>query len=451
MTEHVLPADLDRLVEGRLSARERQHLVAHLLRRCPECAAVIARSGAVGPPAGDGRGEDYDLALDRAFDTALRRTVPRREAMATVAALLAGGRGGSPLSAARLAEPRELPRLQALLEAAAAFRHEDPQAMLRFAKLARYAANRLRMRDYGRQPVADLRALAWAELASAFRVCNELVLADRAINRAIYWCRRGSRSDLLLARVANLLASLLAYQRRFPEGLELLTRVGRIHAEAGDRHLAGRALVKQANLTSWSGDPRKALSLMLRGFKLLDPAREPQLPVVALWNMLTFLTDMGHFRAARRLLWRSRMIVAGVIDPHRVRWVEGQIYAGLSDFPRAEAALREARAGFAEHDQPYPAALVGLDLATLLARQGRYREVFDLAQEMIATFRSLRIAREAVAALLVMQQACVHSKRQLLGVIEIAQSLLRDLERQPARPRDYSGSSPSPSPPTSSS
>jgi tetratricopeptide (TPR) repeat protein len=309
----------------------------------------------------------------------------------------------------------------------------------------------LRMRDYGRQPVADLRALAWAELASAYRVCNELSMADRAINRALYWCRRGSRSDQLLARVADLLASLLAYQRRFPEGLELLSRIHRIHAEAGDRHSAGRALLSQANLTFWNGDPRKALALLLRGFKLLDPAREPQLPVQAVWNMLWFLSDLGHFRAARRLLWQSRAVVAGVIDPHRIRWFDGRIYAGLSDFPRAEAALRQARAGFTEHGQPYPAALVGLDLATLLARQGRYREVFDLAQEMIATFRSLRIAREAVAALLVLQQACVHSKRQLLGVIEIAQSLLRDLERQPARPRDYSGSPPLPSPPSSSS
>jgi tetratricopeptide (TPR) repeat protein len=451
MTEHLLPADLDRLAEGRLSARERQRLVAHLLRRCPECVAVIAGSGAVGPPAGDGRGEDYDLALDRAFDAALRLTAPRREAMDTVAALLAGGRGAGRLSATQLAELRELPRLQALLESAAAFRHEDPQAMLRFAKLARHAADRLRMREYGRQPVADLRALAWAELASAFRVCNQLGLADSAINRAIYWCRRGSRSEMLLARVADLLASLLAYQRRFPEGLELLACVCRIHAEAGDRHLAGRALLSQANLTFWSGDPRRALSLLLRGFKLLDPAREPQLPVQAVWNMIWFLSDLGHFRAARRLLWRSRAVVASVIEPHRLRWFDGRIYAGLSDFPRAEAALRQARAGFTENGQPYPAALAGLDLATVLARQGRYRELFDLAQEMIVTFRSLRIAREGVAALLVLQKACMHSKRQLLGVIEIAQSMLRDLERQPARPRDYSGSPPSPSSPSSSS
>jgi tetratricopeptide (TPR) repeat protein len=446
MAEHVLPADLDRLAQGTLPVWEKHRLVTHLLRRCPDCAAVVARAGGLGVPASAGGGEDYEPALDRALRAALRFTAPQREAMATVTALLVNGDGGSRLEPARLSGPGELRQLQALLENASALRREDPQAMLRLARLARCAADRLHMRDYGRRPVADLRALTWAQLASAYRVCNELDEADRAIQRAIYWCRRGSRSERLLARIADHLASLLAYQRRFPEGLELLACIHRIYLEAGDRHLAGRAVMSQANLTAWSGDHRKALSLMLRGFDLLDSARDPQLPILAIWNMLGTLTDMGHFRAARRLLWRCRALVASVAEPHRLRWFDGRIYAGLTDFPRAEAALQQARAGFTAHGQPYPAAMVGLDLAALFTRQGRYQEVFELAQEMIVTFRSLRIAREGVAALLVLQDACMRGKRQLLDLIEIAQSLLRDLERQPAKPRAHSGPAPSPSP-----
>jgi tetratricopeptide (TPR) repeat protein len=446
MAEHLLPADLDRLAQGTLPVRKKRRLVTHLLHRCPDCAAVVARAGGLGVPAGDGGGgEDYELALDRAFRAAVRVTAPQREAMATVAALVNGDDGSRP-ELAQLSGSGELGQLQTLLENASMLRRKDPQAMLRFAQLARCTADGLRMRDYGRRPVADLRALTWAQLASAYRVCNKLDEADRAIQRAIYWCRRGSRSDRLVARVADHLASLLAYQRRFPEGLELLACIHRIHLAAGDRHLAGRAMIKQANLTAWSGDYRKALSLRLRGFDLLDPARDPQLPIVAVWNMLDTLTQLGHFRAARRLLWQCRVAVADVVEPHRLRWVEGRIYAGLADFPRAEDALQQARAGFTAQGQPYPAALVGLELAALFTRQGRYQEVFDLAQEMIVTFRSLRIAREGVAVLLVLQNACTRGNRQLLDVIEIAQSLLRDLERQPARPRTHSGPAPSPSP-----
>ena len=313
--------------------------------------------------------------------------------------------------------------------------------MLRFAKLARFTADRLRMRDFGQQAVADLRAVAWAELANAYRVCNELGRADHAINRAVYWCRRGSRTGPLLARVADLLADLLGFQRRFPEGRELLTLAFRVHAEMGNLHRAGRVLIKLANLTAWEGDHRKALQLMRQGFDLLDPNQDSQLVVLTLWNMVWIVAQLGRYRSARLLLWRGRILFADIIEPHRLRWLEATIHAGLADFSRAEAAFQQARAGFAENGQVYPAAMVGLDLAALWARQGRVKEVFALAEEMIVTFRALRIAREAVAALLILKRACQNGG-QILELIEITVDLLRSLERQPARPSTYSGSMP---------
>jgi tetratricopeptide (TPR) repeat protein len=329
-----------------------------------------------------------------------------------------------------------------------ALRFEDPQAMLRFAKLARFTADRLRMRDFSRHSVADLRALAWAELANAYRVCNELGRADHAMNRAVYWCQRGAKSGQLLARVADLLADLLGYQRRFPEGRELLALAYRVHAEMGNCHRAGRILIKLAHLTAWEGDHRRALALMRQGFDLLDPSQEPQLIVQTLWSMVCLVADLGRFRSARLLLWRGRILFADVVEPHRLRWLEGTIHAGLGDFSRAQLAFQQARAGFAENGQVYPAAIIGLDLAALWARQGRVKDVFALAEEMIVTFRALRIAREAVAALLILKRACQNGG-QLLELIEITVDLLRNLERQPARPGNYSGSlPPSPSPST---
>jgi tetratricopeptide (TPR) repeat protein len=451
MTEHPPPADLDRLVQGTLSADEKRRLFAHLLGRCPRCCSALAHFGGF-DVAGEVAAEDYQGALDRAFAAAARFAAPRREAAETLAALLAGdsdrlGRSTpTPAAAAR----RGLPRVRALLEAARGLRHDDPQGMLRFARLARCAADRLRMREYGRKEVADLRGLAWAELGSAYRVCDELRQAGHAMNRAIYWCKRGSKLDSLLARVGENLASLLAYQRRFPEGRELLAIVYRIHAEAGNRHLAGRALVSQGTQALWAGFPREAVPLMRKGFDLLDPERDPQLVVLTLWNMVWTLAEMDRFRSARRLLWQSRVLFADVVQPHRLRWLEARIFAGLSDFKRAEAAFQQARAGFTEQGQVYPAALVGLDLAALWARQGRVKDVFELAEEMIVTFRALCIAREAISALLVLKRACLHGG-QLLALIGLASDLLENLERQPAKPHNYSGSPPPSGPPSPSS
>jgi tetratricopeptide (TPR) repeat protein len=453
MTEHPPAADLERLVQGTLSADEKHRLMTHLLRRCPRCCSALGNFGGF-DAAGVVVAEDYEGALDRAIAKASRFAAPRQQAADTLASLLASD--GNPAGRRSTPEPdtlHGLPRFRALLEAARGLRQEDPQVMLRFAKLARYAADHLRMREYGREAVADLRGLAWAELASAYRVCNELGRADHAMNRAIYWCKRGSQSDLLLARVADLLASLLAYQRRFPEGRELLAIVFEIHAEAGNRHLAGRTLVSQGNLAAWAGSPREALPLMRKGFDLLDPERDPGLLILTLWNLVSTLAEVGHFRSARRLLWRSRILFADAIEPHRIRWLEARIHAGLDDFRRAEAAFQQARAAFVEQGQVYPAALVGLDLAALWARQGRVKDVFELAEEMIVTFRALRIAREAISALLVLKRACLHGG-QLLALIGLASDLLENLERQPAKPRNYSGSPPSPgssSPPPAAS
>jgi tetratricopeptide (TPR) repeat protein len=447
MTEHVSPADLDRLVHGTLSVHEKGRMLAHFLCRCPRCCSSLTQHAGY-DDSGEVEVEEYHVVVDRVLSSASRISAARRAAADALASLLALDRMASRLSTSELARLKGLPRLQALLETSRSLRFEDPQAMLRFAKLARFTADRLRMRDFGNQPVADLRALAWVELANAYRVCNELGRSDHAMNRAVHWCRRGSKTGLLLARVADLLADLLGYQRRFPEGRELLMLTYQLHAEMGNRHRAGRVLVKQAHLTMWEGDHRKALVLIRQGFDLLDPDQDPQLIVQTLWNMVLLLAELGRFRSARRFLWQSRILFADVIESHRLRWLEAKIHAGLEDFSRAEPAFQQARAGFAENGQVYPAALVGLDLAAVWARQGRIKDVFDLAEEMIVTFRALRIGREAVAALLVLKRACQYGG-QVLDLIEITTDLLRNLERQPARPRNYSGSMPTTTSPSS--
>jgi len=437
MTEDVAPADPERLVHDALSVQEKQRLLAYESSEQPLCRHTSARHARHGASP-EVTVEEYDVAVKTALSTSSNA---RQEADDALALLLAVDGRASRLSASELAVLHGLPRLRALLETSRALRFEDPQAMLRFAKLARFTADRLRMRDFGRQPVADLRALAWAELANAYRVCNELGRADHAMNRSVYWCQRGSQTGLLLARVADLLSDLLCYQRRFPEGRELLALAYRVHAEMENRHRAGRVVIKLAHLTMAEGDHRKALVLMRQGFDLLDPNQEPQLVVQTLWSMVWLVAQLGRFRSARLLLWRGRILFAGIVEPHRLRWLEGTIHAGLADFSRAEAAFQQARAGFAENGQVYPAALVGLDLAALWARQGRVKAVFALAEEMIVTFRALRIAREAVAALLILKRACQNGG-QILELIEITVDLLRSLERQPARPSSYSGSMP---------
>jgi tetratricopeptide (TPR) repeat protein len=398
---------------------------------------TLARYGGLAPVK---TGEDaYEPMVARAVLRASEVDTSRQQALALLTSLLVGERSWDDLSGAETATLRGLPQLRALLDAGFALRLHDPQATLRFARLARYAADRLSWKEFGPEPVADLRALAWAELGNAYRICDDLSRASRSLNRAIYWSGRGSRSDLLLGRIADLLASLFGAQQRFPEACELLFMVYEAHLREGRRYLAGRALFSAAVMTSYSGDNANALLLMNRALELVDHRRHPALVAHIMGGMITSLSDLGRHRAARRLLWRCRPLIAehaDAIQLLRLRWLEGRIAVGLGDAARAEPALKEARAGFADHGQVYPAALAGLDLAALWAQQGRVSEIHLLAGEMIATFRAMRIAREAIVTLLILQRACIAGGGQLLEIIDMVVSFLKDLEQQPAKRED---------------
>jgi tetratricopeptide (TPR) repeat protein len=384
-----------------------------------------------------------EVSEDAYEDVVLRALAGAAEAVAggdgavdVLTSPLYGERSWNDLSSPEIVHLTGLPRVQALLEASRSLRHHDPQATLRFAKLARYAADRLSPKSFAKESVADYRALAWAELGNAYRICDDLTRASRAMNRAVYWSHAGSRSSLLLARLADLMASLLGSQRRFPEACQLLLLVYQTHEKAGRHHLAGRALYSAGNMAAWDGSQGTALFLMRQGLELLDHEREPVLVSQVLRAMINSLAELGRFRSARRLLWRCRHLFVesgNELDIIRLRWLEGKIYAGLSDLARAEQAFEETRAGFARHEQVYPAAIAGLDLAALWARQGRHEEIHALAQEMIATFRALHIAREAIVTLLILQRACLSGGGQLLEIIDMVVTFLKDLERQPAK------------------
>jgi hypothetical protein len=440
VTDHPSAEDFALLASGKLSRQKRSELLRHLIQGCPACSGLLALHGI--PTPAEVPEEAYDEVVERAVARASATARAGTGAVAILTSLLSGERSWSDLSTPEIASLRGLPRVRALLEAGRSLRHHDPQATLRFAKLARYAADRLSLKDFGAQAVADVRALAWAELGNAYRICDDLARASRAMNRAVLWSRRGSQSDLLLARIADLLASLLGAQRRFPEACQLLHLVYHAHEKNGRPHLAGRALFSAGNMATWAGSPAPAILLMRRGLDLLDHERDPALVSQLLRAMISNLADLGRFRAARRLLWRCRHLFSesgNELDLVRVRWLEGEIYAGLSDFPRAELAFQETRAGFAKHEQVYLAAIAGLDLAALWAQQGRVDEIQALAQEMIATFRAMRIAREAIVTLLILQRACINGSGQLLEIIEMVVTFLKDLERQPAK-RHESGS-----------
>lgn len=125
-------------------------------------------------------------------------------------------------------------------------------------------------------------------------------------------------------------------------------------------------------------------------------------------NILFALTKAGRFEEAAAGVEGTRALCERLdypIDRIRLEYLEGGILQGLGRMNEAEERFRSALQSMLTEGLDYDAALVGLDLATLLNQQNRHAEVRELAAAMLPVFTSHRIHREAIAALLVFQEA----------------------------------------------
>ena len=326
---------------------------------------------------------------------------------------------------------------ESLLARSRACRHNDPEQMLLLAERAVSIASDLDAMEYGRELVADMRARALAELANAYRVADDLEAAERAMRRAVEWSAQGTQDPLLLARVMDLTASLRGAQRRFPEALGLLQAVYALYERHGDRHNAGRALISKGLFTSYNNDPERAIGLLSAGISMLQPAADPKLVLSAIHNLIGFMADCGRFRQAQRLLRRCRdayFAAADRLSLLRLCWLEGRIAFGLGHLRRAEKSLVQARQQFEQAGLLNQAALISLDLAAVWLSQGKNAHTRRLIEEMMTVFRAQRIAREVLAALILLKESFDKSQSSPVELLRAITGYLKQVE---SRPRSY--------------
>jgi tetratricopeptide (TPR) repeat protein len=301
--------------------------------------------------------------------------------------------------------PSGPPGFEAFLERCRALRFDDPARMADLARFATFLADRLEPRRYGAKRVADLRCRAWTELANAYRVADRLPESQQALDTAAECYLAGTVHELLAVRLLDVQASVDADSRRFPEALESLDVVHAVHLRRGDRHLAGRALLKKGLYAGYGGHPEGAVPLLEEGLALVDAKRDPGLVAGAMHNLAFLLVECGRLEEAKELLQHNRPSHGGRVDQLKVRWLEGRIEAGLGRLEPAAAILAEVCLGFQEADVQYKAALASLELAAVHLRQGRVPEARTRALEAVEVFSRIHVERESLAALLVLRDA----------------------------------------------
>lgn len=297
----------------------------------------------------------------------------------------------------------------------------DPQKAITLSELALYVALQVQAEENW---CNRLQAYAHAHVGNALRVKGELRRAADAFDRFdALWGPDGP--DLLEeARALDMKASLRRAERRFPEALNLYETA--MKATAGDA-LRPWILINMSMTMDESGDLARAIELLGEAEPLVDEAREPRLMLCIRHNTADYLSKLGRFEQARALIPRVAVLsraLGNAIDLLRLSWVEGRVKAGLGEIERGIEILSKVRGAFVTEGMVFDAALVGLELAAIHAREGQTGQVKVLARHTFKTCQSQGVHREALAALSFFLRAA--EQERVTG--ELVAKLVRYLE-----------------------
>lgn len=432
MADHPPYTWMTGFIRGKLNPRKRRAYIAHLLGGCEPCREEIAPTARVmfrlgrAPEPPRGGGAEYDGPVDRAISTAIERSQQRIREREEAEAHLSGIQD---IQSAYGKEFWTWGLCEVLLEKSGSFRYENSREMLRLAKLACEAADRLDPLVDGKDPVFDMRARCWGEYASACRHHDDLAQANWSIERAVSFYRQGSGSPILRARLSEITAGILTHERQFQPALRALDLSFRLYSRQSQTQDALRVLIGRGICAGRSGDPEMALVILSQALAFanensLDASR---LRFIALHNMLLFRVEYGDFYGARKQLFAMRALYArhaGAVDSVKLRGIEARIAAGLGDYERAEKGFLEVQQEFNMRGQVYHAATMGLEVSALWLRKGRLSDVKRMVAELLDVFRSRHVARESIAALLMLREALERdraSQELIRGVASLIQ------------------------------
>ncbi|HEX3529992.1 MAG TPA: hypothetical protein VH988_23275 [Thermoanaerobaculia bacterium] len=330
-------------------------------------------------------------------------------------------------SYSRFANPQLVKRL---VDASHASRYENPSRMLHLAHLAYLAADACTVMMAGSAArLADTRAQAWRQYGNALRVAGRLREAEEALARAHRLCAEGTGDPPLRAKLYEQTASLRYFQRRFEQAIEMADEAGRIYRELGETQALAGTLVQKAISLLYSGEAEAAVRVLNRAIPLIDQERDPHLLLAACHNLIRCYIDLERPEQALSIYFEARDLYKEFNDSLialRAGWQEGQLLRDLGHLGAAEEALLRARQGFLERDLFYEAAVVSLDVAAVYLKLGKVDSLQQTVEQMVPIFTNLGVDREALAALLQLQQVA-HQSRQAFELIRFLNSRLEQL------------------------
>ncbi|MEM7481185.1 MAG: tetratricopeptide repeat protein [Acidobacteriota bacterium] len=275
----------------------------------------------------------------------------------------------------------------------------------------------------------EVHVRALAHQANARRAQGDLPEADSLFKQARALMRaKGITDKLVYAEVDFFEGSLKTDQRKFRQADMMLRRATLHYRLARDNRRVAESLVKLGNLHYFQQNFDQSIDAFREALRSCRPADNPRLVAAITSNLATVQTEAGLLDEAQETLARAKSLGRHFTDgamQRRLTWLEGKVARETGDSENAEAAFLEVRQDSIAVGIGYDAAMVSIDLALLYAQQGRHRELAALAEEMLPIFQSQDVHREAMAALILFQEAA----RQQTVSASMARELLDYLDR----------------------
>jgi tetratricopeptide (TPR) repeat protein len=321
---------------------------------------------------------------------------------------------------------------EALREESRREARRDVARALELAELSAEVADCLGTKYYGPRIVADTRALAWAMVGNSHRVAGEFFAAERAFRTASDLLERGTGNPSEVAEVQVLLASLRIEQAQFNTAIRLLEEAAATYRQLGLSQQEARAIFKMGNAAILAGEPERSLELFDACLDLLDTEGNPKMVLLTHHNIATALNDSGASEEAYAYLESLSSQYDEYPEDRTIQiqrqWLEGLILARTGRTEESIEKLTRIRRLFLEEEQAYDTAQVTLDLSGILLEAGETQKVKRLVQEMYPVFRSQDVHRQAIAALVLFEQAVTQEAATV--------ALARDVGRYLAQARN---------------
>lgn len=248
--------------------------------------------------------------------------------------------------------------------------------------------------------------LAQAWVANTHRVEYDFAAADRVFREVRARMEREVVGEGVHGEVASLEASLRFDQGRCEEARALLDQAEGLFRLDGDRERLAKVFVQRALLEDREGEPLRAVDYQRQALDLVaGEGSAMEREFVA--NLALFLVNGERVVEAGQVLLghRAGLAAAGLWEEPRLQSIRGRIALGLGREQEAEELFLAARAELIRRGDAVRAAVASLDLAVLYLAQGKTVELRRIARLMGSIFETVDLEDEALAAVVLFQQA----------------------------------------------